>query len=336
MSVSVLRAGVQSTVQDLGRRGLQRFGVPVSGAMDEYSLRVANLLVGNDETDAALEMTLDGPTLDFETDTLIAIAGADLAPEIDGHPVPELRPVWVRAHAQLKFGQSRRGCRAYLAVAGGFDVPLVLSSRSTYLRGAFGGLHGHALKHGDRLPQVQNYVARFENMRAQLESSTTGFVAPHWAASVHPERIERSPQTIRFVPGRHWEALGAEGRNLLLHAKYRVGTASDRMGFRLEGGTIGGHERDEAVSEPTAFGTIQLPPDGNPIVLMADRQTTGGYPRIGEVAGVDLPLLAQIRPGGWLQFERIALAEAQRLWHLQSQAIAQIRRAIASNMNEHS
>lgn len=333
MSVSVQRAGVQSTVQDLGRRGLQRFGVPVSGAMDAYSLCVANLLVGNEESAAALEMTLDGPTLVFDADTLIAIAGADLAPEIDGHAVPELRPLWVCAGAQLKFGLSRRGCRGYLAFAGGIDVPVVLSSRSTYLRGRFGGFEGRALKHGDRLPIATEGTTRFASMHAQLAASKTGFVAPHWAASAHPERLERNPQTIRFVPGGSWEALGAEARNLFHHTEYRVGSDSDRMGYRLEGGRLKHRGDGNVPSESTAFGTIQLPPDGNPIVLMADRQTTGGYPRVGEICSVDLSLLAQVRPGARVKFERITLAEAQRLWHLQTEAILQIRASVASQMD---
>lgn len=334
MSAMVKRAGVQSTVQDLGRHGLQHVGVPVSGAMDTYSLSVANLLVGNDESAAALEMTLDGPTLAFDADTLIAISGADLAPEIDDHAVPELRPLWVRAGSKLKFGMSRRGCRGYLAVAGGVDVPMVLASRSTYMRGGFGGIDGRALKQGDRLPISGKAFKRFAGLHAQLASSTTGFVAPHWAASAHPERLERNPQTIRFVPGRHWEALSADVRNLFVHAEYRVGAESDRMGYRLEGGTLVEQRGGEVPSESTAFGTIQLPPGGNPIVLMADRQTTGGYPHLGEVAGVDLPLLAQVRPGGRVKFERITLAEAQRLWHLQSLAIAQIRKSVTMQMEQ--
>ena len=333
MSAAVLRAGVLSTVQDLGRRGLQCYGVPVSGAMDAYSLCVANLLVGNEPSAAALEMTLDGPTLEFDADTLLAISGADLAPEIDGHAVPELRPLWVCAGAQLKFGLSRRGCRGYLAVAGGIDVPQVLASRSTYLRGRFGGFEGRALKHGDRLPIAVGEGTRFANMHAQLAASKSRFVAPHWAASAHPERLERDPQAIRFVPGRHWEALGSEARNLFLHTEYRVGSNSDRMGYRLEGGTLEHQDGGELPSESTVFGTIQLPPDGNPIVLMADRQTTGGYPRVGEVCSVDLSLLAQVRPGARVKFERITLAEAQRLWHLQSEAILQIRASVAAQMD---
>ncbi len=332
MNVTVLRAGVQTTVQDLGRHGLQRFGVPVSGAMDAYSLTVANLLVGNQAADAALEMTLDGATLQFDGDALIAIAGADLAPRLDDHPLPELRPLWVRSGSRVRFGMSRRGCRAYLAVAGGFDVPVVLASRATYLRGGFGGLSGRALKQGDRLAVSAPQAVRFPGLRAQLDASDSGFAAPHWSASAHPERLDRDPQRIRFVPGRHWEALDAEARNRFLHAEYRVAAASDRMGYRLDGGTLANAGAGSVPSESTAFGTIQLPPDGNPIVLMAERQTTGGYPRIGEVAGADLALLAQLRPGARLCFERIALGEAQRLWHQQAAALAQIGASVAANM----
>lgn len=334
MTISVIRAGVQTTVQDLGRHGFQRYGVPVSGAMDAYSLEVANLLVGNDRNAAGLEMTLDGPALEFEADTLLAVCGADLSPHIGANPVPNRKPVWLAAGSRLEFGLSRLGCRAYLAVAGGLDVPAVLGSSSTYSRAALGGIEGRAVKRGDRIAVAPVGLLRFPTLLAQLATSSAGFLSPHWSASLHPERLSRTPQTIRFVAGRHWELLSQEARSLFATAEYSVGVASDRMGYRLEGAPLEGGDRAETVSEATAFGTIQLPPDGNPIVLMADRQTTGGYPRVGEIASVDLPLLAQLKPLDRLRFERVALSEAQRLWHVQAQALAQIREAVESHLHE--
>ncbi|MGH8678342.1 MAG: biotin-dependent carboxyltransferase family protein [Burkholderiales bacterium] len=334
MTISVIRAGVQTTVQDLGRHGFQRYGVPVCGAMDAYSLEVANLLVGNDRNAAGLEMTLDGPALEFDADTLLAVCGADLSPHVGATAVPNMRPVWIVTGSRLEFGHSRLGCRAYFAVAGGLDVPAVLGSRSTYSRAALGGIDGRAVKRGDHLAVMPASTPRYPKLRTQLATAGAGSVFPHWSASVRPERLSRSPQIIRFVAGRHWELLSQEARSQFASAEYRVGADSDRMGYRLEGAALESGERAESLSEPTAFGTIQLPPDGNPIVLMADRQTTGGYPRIGEVASVDLPLLAQLKPLDRLRFERIALTEAQRLLHVQAQTLAQIREAVNLHLHE--
>lgn len=334
MKMSVIRAGVQTTVQDRGRYGFQRFGVPVSGAMDGYSLEVANLLVGNGRDAAGLEMTLVGPALEFDADTLIAICGADLSPHVGASPVPNMKPVWLRKGSCLDFGHSRLGCRAYLAVAGGVDVPAVLGSRSTYQRAALGGIEGRAVKRGDSIAVLPVDEHRFPALHTQLSKSNAEFTSPHWSASLHPERMSRAPQTIRFVAGRHWELLSQDARSLFASAEYVVGTSSDRMGYRLDGAPLKRDEVPDSESEATAFGTIQLPPDGKPIVLMADRQTIGGYPRVGEVASVDLPLLAQLKPLDRLHFERISLGEAQRLLHVQAQALAQIHEAVESHLHE--
>jgi antagonist of KipI len=328
MTVQVIRAGLLTTVQDLGRYGAQRFGVPVSGAMDRYSLSVANRLVGNADSAAALEITLAGPVLQFDSDTLIALCGGDLSPVVGDKRLSMNRPVWVAGGSRLAFGQCVAGCRAYLALAGGVDVPKVLGSRSTYLRAGFGGLHGRALKAGDRIDAVAAGDSYYPGLRESRAFSDDGFAAPKWSVRVDSEHLMMRPQRIRFVAGRHWERLPPSVRKPFLGENFRVGTASDRMGYRLEGVDLEKHGYGNIASEAVAFGTIQLPPDGNPIVLMADRQTIGGYPRVGEVASVDLPLLAQLKPGDTLRFERIALAEAQRLFHLQRNALAQIGASI--------
>jgi antagonist of KipI len=334
VALIVERAGVLTTVQDLGRHGYQHVGVPVSGAMDCYSLRVANALVGNNERDAALEITLDGPALLFEQDMLVALCGADLSAHIGQAAVPMLRPVWANAGSRLQFGPARMGSRAYLAIAGGIELPAVLGSRSTYLRAALGGLSGRALKRGDRLPAGAVAEQRYPKLKAQALESRHGFAAPHWSASVHPERLERSPQILRFMPGRHWEALPAEQRARFTGSDYRVATASDRMGYRLEGGALDFAGRGEMLSEAVAFGTIQLPSDGNPIVLMADRQVTGGYPRVGEIASVDLALAAQLKPGDHLRFEKITLPQAQQLWIAQERAYNELQQAVRGHLSE--
>lgn len=336
MSVEVLRAGVLTTVQDLGRYGMQRFGVPVSGAMDAYSLQVANKLVGNDDDAAVLEITLAGPLLEFHTDNLVAVCGGDLSPTIGGKQVPMRRPIRISSGSRLAFGECVAGCRAYLAFVGGIDVPKVLGSRSTYVRAAIGGVNGRALKSGDRLVTVTTNQQRFANLENEPTYARDGFATPHWSVQVNPERFAQQPQEIRFVAGRHWETLTAAARSSFTGENFCVGPASDRMGYRLEGARLEGTgaERGSSASEAVAFGTIQLPPDGSPIVLMADRQTIGGYPRVGEVASVDLSLLAQLKPGDSLSFRRITLSEAQELMHMQNQALAQISEAVRMRFDQ--
>ena len=337
MSFEVLRAGVLTTVQDLGRYGMQHVGVPVSGAMDAYSLRVANRLVGNDDEAAALEITLVGPLLAFHADTLVALCGGDLSPTIGGKRVPMRRPVSISRGSQLVFGECAAGCRAYLAVAGGIDVPEVLGSRSTYVRAAIGGVHGRALKSGDRLVAAKTSQHRYAKLGESPMVVRDGFAAAHWSVQVNPERFLRRPQEIRFVAGSHWETLTLAARDLFTSENFRLGSASDRMGYRLEGARLEGAvgtERGTIASEAVAFGTIQLPADGNPIVLMADRQTIGGYPRIGEVASVDLSLLAQLKPGDKLAFRQISLPEAQDLLHAQEKALARISEAVKMRLQQ--
>ncbi len=334
MTIEVLRAGVLTTVQDRGRYGMQRFGVPVSGAMDTYSLQVANRLVGNDDGAAGLEITLTGPQLAFRDNALVAVCGGDLSATIGGKPLPMRRPVCISKGSRITFGECVAGCRAYLAVAGGIDVPEVLGSRSTYLRAALGGVNGRALKSGDRLEVVTTQRQRFAGLRKAATYTRDGFAAPRWSVQVAWQRYVQRPQVIRFIAGSHWESLAATSRSAFTNENFQIGSASDRMGYRLEGARLEVGERGTITSEAVAFGTIQLPPDGSPIVLMADRQTIGGYPRIGEAASVDLPLLAQLKPGDTLVFRRISLTDAQQLIHLQAKALAQIAEAIQTRIYE--
>ena len=334
MSVTVLKPGMLSTVQDRGRYGFQHLGVPVSGAMDYFSHRVANILAGNTADEATLEMTLRGPRLRFDDDALIALCGADLSPTIDGLPAPEGKAVLVRAGAVLDFGESIAGCRAYLAVHGGFDVPVVMGSRSTYDTARIGGLSGRALKAADVLPVGSAKAPPYPGLARQLASSKPAFSAPKWAVNQHIEKLRRSPQVVRIIPGRHWDGFPVAAREALTGSEFRMAADSNRMGCRLEGsGAVIGGAR-EILSEAVTFGTIQIPPSGKPIVLMADRQTVGGYPKIAEAAGVDLHLLAQLRPGDRLRFELVSLAQAQALWLKREQEIITIREAVEKHLTE--
>ena len=334
MSVAVLKPGMLSTVQDHGRHGFQHLGVPVSGAMDFFSHRLANILAGNQADEATLEITLRGPRLRFDDDTLIALCGADLSATIDGIAAPEGKAVRVRAGTVLDFGAAVAGCRTYLAIHGGFDVPVVMGSRSTYDTARLGGIDGRALRAADVLPVGAEKAFFYPGLAQQLARSRRSFAAPKWAVNQHIEKLRRTPQIVRIVAGRHWDAFPAAARDMLIGSEFRVGADSNRMGCRLQGSRAVSGGPAEILSEPVTFGTIQVPPSGNPIVLMADRQTVGGYPKIAEVASVDLHLLAQLRPGERLRFEQVSLAQAQALWLKREQEIITIREAVEKHRTE--
>ena len=354
-SVSVLNPGLLTTLQDLGRPGYQQYGVTAGGAMDTYALRAANMMAGNAESEAALEITLAGPKLRFERDTLIALTGADLAPSIGGVPLPMWRPVRVRAGAVLEFGPAREGCRAYLALAGGFAAPAALGSRGTDLRAGLGGLEGRALRAGDVLhARTSQSKARIsERAFGPLRSiapgadfaaapwhAAHGYVAgrPDWGDLHFPgsaqqvSRSKASPSAdsaadviVRFTRGTHFGLFDAPSREALLNAAFRIMPQSDRMGCRLSGPALRLEQPQELISEAVAPGTVQVPPGGNPIVLTADRQTTGGYPRIAQIISADLRLIAQLRPGQTLTFAEVYLREAEHLYIEQERELLRLR-----------
>jgi KipI family sensor histidine kinase inhibitor len=290
--ITILRPGLFTTIQDLGRWGHQASGVPVSGPMDYVSHRVANALVGNDVSAATLEVTLLGPELRIEDDTVVAIAGADLGANVDGAVLPPHRPVICRSGSVLKFGQRRGGTRAYVAVAGGIGVTPVLGSRATHVVCGLGGSSGRAVAAGDRLPIGNN------------PSSGAGRgvdVPPLGGAGGARLRVLPGPQEDHFPDHAH---------DLLRRTRFTITPQSDRMGYRLSGGRIPRVERREMISDATFAGAVQVPPSGDPILLMADRQTTGGYPQIATVITADLPLAGQLSPGDWVEFQVCTRREA--------------------------
>ncbi|WP_174612934.1 biotin-dependent carboxyltransferase family protein [Virgibacillus ihumii] len=314
MSINVIKSGLLTTVQDSGRTGYQKYGVIVSGAMDASSSRLANLLVDNAPDAGVLEMTIAGPILEFQEDALIAICGADMAPEIDGKPVQMNKAVWIGKASTLKFSSVRTGCRTYMAAAGGIDVPPVMDSRSTYLRAGIGGFNGRALQKKDALAvgTPSQYAAmRIEQM--QNQAGAEHFLEMDWGVSLDPLPDYRDGAVIRTIPGRQSEWFTKESHALYLSEAFGVSTQSDRMGYRLNGPQLALENQKDLLSEAVSFGTIQVPPDGNPIVLMADRQTTGGYPKIGQVITADLPVMAQLKPGEKIYFNEIQHSEAQAL-----------------------
>ena len=313
MSVQVLAPGLLTTVQDLGRTGWRHLGVGSAGALDAHAHALANLLAGNPPDAASLEITLAGPTLRFAQAARVALCGAEIDARCDGIVLPGARPWVLPAGATLALGACRRGARAYLAIGGGLDVPAVLGSRSTDLRGGFGGLGGRALREGDVLP-----------LAVAAQDVDAPRVAPWWI-DARPEA--GADGAIRVLAG----ADATQPGDALFRQAWRVAAASDRQGLRLEGDApLQLADAGERVSAPVAPGTIQLPPDGRPIVLLADAQTHGGYPRIGHVIRADWPRLAQLRPGEAVRFAPVAPAQAQAAWRRQRHVLARLAWRIAA------
>ncbi|AMR26317.1 hypothetical protein A0257_03860 [Hymenobacter psoromatis] len=328
MSIGVLKPGLLTTVQDLGRFGYQKTGLVVSGALDAVALRTANLLVGNAETAAGLEGTLRGPTLRFGVDALLALTGADLAATINGQPVPRGRPVAVRAGAVLAFGAAPVAGRAWLAVAGGVAVPLVLGSRATYLRAGLGGLAGRALRAGDALP-VGEWSALSQRLFTQIApTQAAGWAAAPWRTAVAPTPRPGAEMVLRALPGPEYAQFTPASQRAFGEEIFTVTTEADRMGCRLSGPALHRATEAELLSSAVTFGTVQVPAGGQPIVLLADCQTTGGYPRLAQVIGADVGRLAQALPGARLRFQLVAMAEAQAQYLAREQRLRHLTRAV--------
>lgn len=310
-TLQIIQPGMLTAVQDKGRFGYQRFGMPVAGAMDAFALRAANLLVGNPDGAAALESTVLGPRIKFLAATRIAITGAAVAPLLDDQPVPMWQSVAAPQDAVLTFRRPQDGMRAYLAVAGGIDVPLVMGSRSTYTKAAIGGLDGRQLKAGDTLSAF----------RTSPESTPAHRRTPPDAIPAYGNE-----QTLRVILGPQHSAFTQRGIDTFLNSTYAVSIYSDRMGYRLDGPAIEHKDGADVISDGTPMGAVQVPGDGKPIVLLADRGTTGGYTKIAAIITADLSKIAQSMPGSALKFRAVSHQEAlQALRRQQSilDAIAQ-------------
>jgi antagonist of KipI len=332
--INVMKTGLLSTIQDLGRYGYQKYGVIVSGSMDPLAHKISNLLVGNDENEATLEMTLMGPMLEFQETTLISICGGDLSPTIDGKPVPLRRSLLIKAGSVLKFGACKSGCRSYLAIAGGFNVATVMNSKSTYVRAGIGGFNGRPIKEGDNL-KAGTLSKESENMIDYLLPylEDNDFTEIDWSISSEFISAYQQNKTIRVMTGNEYDLFSAESREHFFNKSFKVSAQSDRMGYRLEGPSLHLEVEFEMISEAVAFGTIQVPSNGNPIILLADRQTTGGYPRIGQIASVDLPLIAQAKPGEELTFTLVSHEKAQELYIDRERQLRHLKQGIALKFN---
>jgi antagonist of KipI len=310
-AIRVIKPGMLTTVQDLGRWGLQSRGVPVAGPMDPVSHRLANALIGNDRRAATLEVTLLGPELEFEDDRQVAIAGAVFEVRINDAVVASDRPCVVTAGSRLRFGARRRGARAYVAVSGGIDVPPTLGSRATHLVSRMGGLDGRALRAGDRLP--------LGDVSSTTRTSATAR-GPHPPIVPLPDGHAR----IRVLAGPQTEHFSADALDVLQSGPYTIGRQSDRMGFRLEGPRLAHADSADVISDATPLGVLQVPASGQPILLMADRQTTGGYPKLATVIAADLALAGQLAPADRITFVACSPQEAMAALIAQERALMAI------------
>lgn len=295
-ALETLHGGAFTTIQDLGRRGYQRFGTPTAGAMDITSLRLANRLVQNDEGQACLEITFVGLRLVALRDLVIAITGGDLTPKVDGSPLPMWEMVPLRKNSEISFTAVRNGIRSYLAVVGGIQAAEIMGSKSTYIRAGIGGFEGRPLKKGDRL-RIGRQRSGFSLCRVK-----EAFI-PRYGGK-WKTRVILGPQDDYF---------SERGIETFLSSEYTITPQSDRMGYRLQGPVIEHGKGTDIISDATCLGSVQVPGHGLPIILLADRQTTGGYPKIATALTVDVHDLGQAKPGDGIHFSSISIIEAHEI-----------------------
>ena len=317
--IEILDSGPLTTVQDLGRFGFLRFGIPPSGPLDRDAFVSANHLAGNDDSAAALECTVIGPRFRVHTDCVISVTGAEMPVTINGTEASRWTTLVLTAGDVVRIGPARAGVRGYIAFGGGIDVPAVMGSRSTYLRGGLGGLEGRALRKGDRLsllPAVSPHPDPLPNAGRGDVVARRHFLAPRWneGGQEGRHRASHPPREteIRVVLGPQAERFTDAGITAFLESDYEMLPQSDRMGARLRGAPIAHVRGHDIVSDGIALGSVQVAGDGQPIVLLVDRQSTGGYTKIATVCSFDIGRIAQTRPGQLLRFRAITLEEAHR------------------------
>ncbi|WP_411675853.1 biotin-dependent carboxyltransferase family protein [Caproicibacter sp.] len=309
MEIEIIKPGLLTTVQDFGRTGYQKLGISPSGALDRKAMILANLLVANPAGEAVFEITLMGPELRFTADNFVAVTGGDLSPVLNGAPMPRYAAIPVKDGDVLSFGPAKSGCRAYLAFAGGLELPVVMGSKSTNLKCGFGGCGGRKLQTGDVI----------------------AFASPKKELPFFPLRTLEAPSfggetALRVILGPQEDAFTEGGIRTFFEETYQVTPRFDRMGCALDGPVVECRDKADIISDGIPAGAVQIPSSGKPIIMLADRQTTGGYTKIGTVASVDLPLLAQCRPGDSVRFQRISVGEAQKLLRKETKKLRKLNR----------
>lgn len=295
--IRIVKPGTFSTIQDLGRYGYQKYGIPVSGAMDRYSLQIANILVGNKRDEACIEVTMIGPTIKFIDNQVFAVTGAEFPLKLNDTFVEMNRAIEAKPKDILEFGVASRGCRGYISFAGGIDIPSVLGSKSTYIKAQIGGIDGRILKNDDILSIKKTNLFDLKSRKAPED------LIPAFCNEI----------TLRVIIGPEIERFSVEGINTFFNNLYELSTNCDRMGYRLNGPKINHVNGADIISSGINMGTVQITPDGLPIIMMADRQTIGGYTRIANVIGVDIPLLSQLVPGSKIRFKEVDIDSAQKI-----------------------
>lgn len=310
----VIHPGALTTVQDLGRYGYQRYGVPISGAMDKFALRVANLLVGNKKGEAALEVTILGPKLRALRRLRVAFTGADLSPKINGHPCSMWCSLAVEEGDLISFGAPRSGCRAYIGISGGISVPLIMGSYATHIRLGLGGL-GRTLAKGDVI-------------RGKEEGKGSGYSMTSYRLAKEQIPIYTRKWVIQVILGPQQEYFTTQGLKNFLEGDYVITPESDRMGYRLRGPKVEHRLGADIITDATPPGSVQVPGDGMPIILVADGQATGGYAKIAVVITADQDKLAQARPGDTIRFQKVTIHKAHQLLTEMENRIQQIKSSL--------
>ena len=312
MGIRILKGGMLTTVQDSGRPGYQSQGFGVSGVMDRRSFKIANLLLDNPENEAVLEFTLLGPTLEFTSETIIAITGGDFQPQVNGKPVKMYTALYMHRGDILSFRGCRTGSRGYIAFSSYLEIPVVMGSRSTNIKCGLGGFKGRRLLDGD-------YIS-FRAKRRYL---------PYFLSrSLDLNEFDQDNITLRVIIGPQDDAFTAAGKETFLSSEYVVTSEFDRMGCRLEGPFIASKSTTDIISDGIAFGSVQVPSHGKPIILLADRQTTGGYAKIATVISVDMPKLVQRKTDHKVKFQAVTVEEAQELLALEAKEMNEFRHQI--------
>ena len=316
MSLQIIKAGILDTIQDQGRFGYQHLGINPGGAMDRFSAQIANSLLGKELNAAVIEMHFPAAKILFDKETIICITGADFTPKINKKNIPLHQPVLVNKNTELRFEKKISGARCYLSLLPDIAMDKWLNSYSTNLVAQAGGYQGRALQKGDKLNFKNN--AEFKNSLNQKD-----FLKLPWRAT----EIIQSKKEIRFIKGNEWEWLTENAKEIFAKSNYKILNNSNRMGYRLQGNALNVQEDKQLISSGVTFGTIQLLPDGQVIILMADHQTTGGYPRVGHVISADLPSLAQCNPGDEINFIEAEIAAAEELFIQQQRNLLQMQTA---------
>lgn len=310
MSIQIISPGALTTVQDYGRAGLCEIGIPPSGAVDARSMELANILVGNEMGEAVLECTLIGPTIHFTRDNVIAITGAFMSPKINDRDIPMNRAVTVKAGEDLSLGVAAIGCRTYIAFAGGLWIEECFSSKSTNIKCVIGGFYGRALKAKDEI-EFADPTAMLDRMEKRVLKQMEAYA---------------SPRTIRVIMGPQEDYFTGEGVETFLSSPYQLTNDSNRMACKLSGPIITSKKTTDIISDGIALGSIQVSSNGQPMVMLSDRQTTGGYAKIATVISTDIPYIAQCKPGDVLLFQSISLETAHKLYKQHMESMKKLQR----------